>query len=182
MTAKPHKLLLRLAVVSALLLFSLAAALVMGLSLGSTHAGLGAIVNTLMGRSPSDPMLQAIIWHIRFPRVLLAALVGAAMSAGGLVFQALLRNPLAEPYILGISGGSAIGAIIGIILGFSRFPGVTADGLCRQYVYADAGDDHLFGAEHPEKGLAPAGRRHGECLLFGGHHVSGLHDPGCAAA
>ena len=126
MTAKPHPLLLRLAVVSALMLLALTAALVMGLSLGSTQAGLDAIVNTLLGRSSSEPMLQAIIWHIRFPRVLLAALVGAAMSVGGLVFQALLRNPLAEPYILGISGGSAIGAIIGIILGFSRFPGVTA--------------------------------------------------------
>lgn len=70
-------------------------------------------------------MLNMIIWQIRFPRVLLAALVGAALSLGGLVFQALLRNPLAEPYILGISGGSAIGAIAGILMGFSRFPGVS---------------------------------------------------------
>lgn len=70
-------------------------------------------------------MLYTIIWQIRFPRVLLAALVGAALSLGGLVFQALLRNPLAEPYILGISGGSAIGAIIGILMGLSRFPGVS---------------------------------------------------------
>lgn len=125
MTAKPHKLLLRIAVVSAVLLVSLVAVLVMGLSLGSTHAGFDAIIKTLMGSSASDPMLQAIIWHIRFPRVLLAALVGAALSSGGLVFQALLRNPLAEPYILGISGGAAIGGIIGILLGLSRFPGVT---------------------------------------------------------
>ena len=44
---------------------------------------------------------------------------------GGLVFQALLRNPLAEPYILGISGGSAIGAILGIMIGLPHFPGVT---------------------------------------------------------
>jgi iron complex transport system permease protein len=51
--------------------------------------------------------------------------VGATLSLGGLVFQALLRNPLAEPYILGISGGSAIGAIVGILLGLSRFPGVS---------------------------------------------------------
>ena len=49
--------------------------------------------------------------------------MGAALSLGGLVFQALLRNPLAEPYILGISGGSAIGAIIGILMGFSGFRG-----------------------------------------------------------
>jgi len=51
--------------------------------------------------------------------------VGATLSLGGLVFQALLRNLLAEPYILGISGGSAIGAIAGILLGLSRFPGVS---------------------------------------------------------
>jgi iron complex transport system permease protein len=70
-------------------------------------------------------MLHAIIWRIRLPRVLLAALVGATLSLGGLVFQALLRNLLAEPYILGISGGSAIGAIAGILLGLSRFPGVS---------------------------------------------------------
>jgi iron complex transport system permease protein len=70
-------------------------------------------------------MVHTIIWQIRFPRVLLAALVGATLSLGGLVFQALLRNPLAEPYILGISGGSAIGAIVGILLGLSRFPGVS---------------------------------------------------------
>jgi iron complex transport system permease protein len=124
-TAKPYNLLLRMAVVSAVLLVSLAAVLVMGLSLGSTHAGLDAVVNTLMGRDASDSMIQTIIWHIRFPRVLLAAMVGAVLSVGGLVFQALLRNPLAEPYILGISGGAAIGGIIGIILGLSRFPGVT---------------------------------------------------------
>ena len=70
-------------------------------------------------------MLHTIIWRIRLPRVLLAALVGATLSLGGLVFQALLRNLLAEPYILGISGGSAIGAILGILLGLSRFPGVS---------------------------------------------------------
>jgi len=70
-------------------------------------------------------MLDTVIWQIRFPRVLLATLVGAALSLGGLVFQALLRNPLAEPYILGISGGSAIGAIIGILIGLSKFPGVS---------------------------------------------------------
>jgi len=70
-------------------------------------------------------MLHTIIWRIRFPRVLLAVLVGATLSIGGLVFQALLRNPLAEPYILVISSGSGIGAIIGILAGFSRFPGVS---------------------------------------------------------
>ncbi|RLB77937.1 MAG: iron ABC transporter permease [Deltaproteobacteria bacterium] len=97
----------------------------LGISMGSTISGIKVVFQSLLKSKESDPMLDTIIWQIRFPRVLLAALVGAALSLGGLVFQALLRNPLAEPYILGISGGSAIGAIIGILMGFSRFPGVS---------------------------------------------------------
>ena len=93
--------------------------------MGSTHSGIKDVFQNLLGTKEPESMLDTIIWQIRFPRVLLAALVGAALSLGGLVFQALLRNPLAEPYILGISGGSAIGAIIGILMGFSRFPGVS---------------------------------------------------------
>ena len=96
-----------------------------GLSIGSTGTGIKNIWNLLLGIGESDPVMNSIIWNLRFPRVLMAAMVGATLSLGGLVFQALLRNPLAEPYILGISGGSAIGAIIGILLGLSRFPGVS---------------------------------------------------------
>jgi iron complex transport system permease protein len=99
--------------------------MVLGISMGSTDSGIKDIFQNLLGTKDSESMLNTIIWQIRFPRVLLAALVGAALSLGGLVFQALLRNPLAEPYILGISGGSAIGAIAGILMGFSRFPGVS---------------------------------------------------------
>ncbi len=97
----------------------------LGLSMGSSGNGADAVFKSLFGMYEADSMLHTIIWRIRFPRVLLAALVGATLSLGGLVFQALLRNPLAEPYILGISGGSAIGAIIGILAGLSRFPGVS---------------------------------------------------------
>jgi iron complex transport system permease protein len=111
--------------ISLLLTLVLLAAMVLGISLGSTQSGVQAVIQSLLGNAAPDSMLNTIIWHIRFPRVLLAALVGATLSLGGLVFQALLRNPLAEPYILGISGGSAIGAIIGILMGLSRFPGVS---------------------------------------------------------
>ena len=100
-------------------------AMFLGLSLGSSQSGMKAVFQNLFGIEPHDPMLDTIIWKIRFPRILLAALVGGTLSLGGLVFQALLKNPLAEPYILGISGGSAIGAIIGILMGFTRFPGVS---------------------------------------------------------
>ena len=99
--------------------------MVLGISMGSTDSGFKDVFQNLLGEKEPDSMLYTIIWQIRFPRVILSALVGAALSLGGLVFQALLRNPLAEPYILGISGGSAIGAIVGILMGFSRFPGVS---------------------------------------------------------
>ena len=99
--------------------------MLLGISKGSTGAGLMTGLRIVLGASEADSVLEAIIWRIRFPRVMLAVLVGGTLSLGGLVFQALLRNPLAEPYILGISGGSAIGAIIGILMGLSRFPGVS---------------------------------------------------------
>jgi iron complex transport system permease protein len=113
----------RLAVVVGGLAVLLLAALLAGISLGSSATGWAEIWQALM--SPGDgTALGSIVWRIRVPRVLLAALVGAALSSGGLVFQAILRNPLAEPYILGISGGAAIGAILGILMGLARFPGV----------------------------------------------------------
>lgn len=114
----------RILLVSFVLLLLLLAAMVLGLSSGSTQSSLTTVLQTIWNKNESDPTLTSIIWQIRLPRVLLAALVGATLSLGGLVFQALLRNPLAEPYILGISGGSAIGAIIGILLGLSPFPGI----------------------------------------------------------
>jgi cobalamin transport system permease protein len=123
-TDKPL-LIKRLWVVSFSLMLVLLTAMFLGLSLGSSQSGIKAVFQNLLGIGPHDPMLDTIIWKIRFPRVLLATLVGGTLSLGGLVFQALLKNPLAEPYILGISGGSAIGAIIGILMGLVRFPGVS---------------------------------------------------------
>ena len=108
-----------------LLFLLLAATMVLGISLGSTGSNIKQTLWSLMGIEKADAMLETIIWRIRLPRVFLATLVGAALSLGGLVFQALLRNPLAEPYILGISSGSGIGAIIGIMVGLSPFPGVS---------------------------------------------------------
>jgi len=123
--AEKPLLIKRLWVVSFSLLLVLLAAMFLGLSLGSSQSGIKAVFQNLLGIGPQDPMLNTIIWKIRFPRILLATLVGGTLSLGGLVFQAILKNPLAEPYILGISGGSAIGAIIGILMGLVRFPGVS---------------------------------------------------------
>jgi iron complex transport system permease protein len=63
-----------------------------------------------------DPTTIAIVRRLRLPRALLAALVGGSLAASGATFQALLRNPLAEPYILGVSGGAAVGAVGAIVL------------------------------------------------------------------
>jgi iron complex transport system permease protein len=56
-------------------------------------------------------------WHLRVPRTCLAALVGAGLAVGGVIFQALFRNPLAEPYTLGIASGASLGAAIGFLTG-----------------------------------------------------------------
>ncbi len=72
----------------------------------------------------------AIIWQVRLPRVLTALLVGAGLAVGGVVFQGLLRNPLAEPYTLGVSGGAVLGAALAVIAGSgaSGVPGAAFSG------------------------------------------------------
>lgn len=65
---------------------------------------------------------RTILFSIRIPRILFAGIVGAALSTAGVVYQALLRNPLADPYILGVSGGASAGAVAGILLGASTVP------------------------------------------------------------
>jgi iron complex transport system permease protein len=114
----------RVAMVSLLLAAVLLLSAVLGLSLGSTERSFRDILAVLTGQNGADSILAGIIWRIRLPRVILASLAGAALSLGGLVFQTLLRNPIAEPYVLGISGGAAVGAIIGILFGLAHFPGV----------------------------------------------------------
>ncbi len=69
-----------------------------------------------------DAPEATILLSIRLPRVLFAGVVGASLAASGAIFQSLLRNPLADPYILGISGGAAVGAIIGILVGAGAVP------------------------------------------------------------
>jgi iron complex transport system permease protein len=112
----------KLMIVMGVLGLLLALALVLGLSTGAGQVDVAEFFRAASGGK--DSMADAILYRIRLPRVLAAAFAGAALSLGGLVFQAILKNPLSEPYILGVSGGSAVGAILGILAGFSRFPGV----------------------------------------------------------
>ncbi|NGM13592.1 FecCD family ABC transporter permease [Verrucosispora sioxanthis] len=77
------------------------------------HIGLGEIAPN----PPLPRLLDALIWESRFPRVLLSALVGAALAVSGAVLQAITRNPLADPYLLGVSSGASTGAVAVILLG-----------------------------------------------------------------
>ncbi|MER3523494.1 MAG: iron ABC transporter [Ignavibacteria bacterium] len=101
----------------ALLLLVLGAAIVLGLSVGSVDVRVADVAAALFTPSHTDDASRTIVLALRLPRVLLAAVVGAGLSIAGVVFQALLRNPLAEPYILGISSGGTVGAIIAISVG-----------------------------------------------------------------
>ena len=79
----------------------------------------------LFGAVPlDDPAARTILFRLRLPRVLLSAAVGATLAVAGVTFQTLLRNPLADPFILGVSGGAAAGAAIATALRWSRFPGL----------------------------------------------------------
>ena len=72
-----------------------------------------------LSRAWADPtsLDRAIALRVRLPRVLLAAIAGGGLAVVGVAFQAILRNPLAEPYILGVSGGAALGATVALVLG-----------------------------------------------------------------
>ncbi|GCE12668.1 FecCD family ABC transporter permease [Tengunoibacter tsumagoiensis] len=70
-----------------------------------------------------DPMWEIIIWQIRLPTVVGAAIVGAALAVAGALFQGLLRNPLADPFLIGTSSGAALGATIAFVLPFETVAG-----------------------------------------------------------
>ncbi|MCD2441137.1 iron chelate uptake ABC transporter family permease subunit [Agromyces sp. SYSU K20354] len=70
-----------------------------------------------IGEPTLSPLRDGIVWELRMPRVLTAAAVGAGLALCGAVMQALTRNPLADPYLLGLSSGASVGAVIVIVLG-----------------------------------------------------------------
>lgn len=92
---------------------ALLVAMIIGLNCGVVKVAWSDLINILLGQGGSA-LNVAVIEKIRLPRVLFAALVGASLSVSGGAFQAVLRNPLADPYILGVSGGAALGSVIAI--------------------------------------------------------------------
>jgi iron complex transport system permease protein len=118
--ARRHRL--RLPVTVAALV--LVGAIVLASCTGPVPIGPGRVIGTVLAHvfgahTSVSPVDQAIVWNLRLPRVVLAALVGAALSASGTAYQGVLRNSLADPYLLGVAAGAGLGATAVIVSGGS---------------------------------------------------------------
>src|SRR5262245_54123003 len=92
-----------------------------GVLAGPVDLGVGAVLESTGARlhvpgvsTSLSPTEEAILWEIRVPRVILAALVGAMLAAAGATYQGVFRNPLADPYLLGVAAGAGLGATVAI--------------------------------------------------------------------
>lgn len=99
----------------------LSAAVVIGILVGPVPLGMGDVMNEIADRLPFidttsglTEQQRAILWQLRMPRVVLAGLVGAMLSLAGAAYQGVFRNPLADPYLLGVAAGAGLGATIAI--------------------------------------------------------------------
>lgn len=144
-------------------LLAMALAIVLGVSFGTEPVSL---VRAISDASSID---RAIVFDVRLPRVLLGAVAGAGLSVVGVALQALLRNPLAEPYVLGVSGGSAFGATIAILVGVS---GATALGASFVPLFALAGGIGATMLVHALASAAPDSR--GASVLLAGVVVNAI--------
>jgi iron complex transport system permease protein len=98
-----------------MLVVGLVLSILISVSMGAVRIPVRALVTALVGGAPLTEMQRVILLSIRLPRVLAAAVVGAALAISGLMFQGLFRNPMADPYVIGASGGAVLGACIGIV-------------------------------------------------------------------
>lgn len=93
------------------------------ISLGSVHIPWASTVRGILGAPLEDTGLEYIIWNYRLPKALTAMLVGSALSISGLLMQTLFRNPLAGPFVLGITSGASLGAAL-LIMGSGLLTGI----------------------------------------------------------
>ncbi|MCY0922712.1 iron ABC transporter permease [Streptomyces sp. H27-G5] len=110
----------RTPVVLVLLAAALVASAVAGLALGAVRMAPGQVIDVLLAGPEPGPgagAAGAIVWDVRMPRLLLGAVVGAGLAVAGTVLQALVRNQLADPFLLGASSGASAGAVLVIVLG-----------------------------------------------------------------
>ena len=157
-----------LALATALVL--LVGALLAGLLVGAVDLAPGRVLAELADRLPwisVDSGLTeqeaAIVWQLRLPRVILAGLVGATLAAAGAAYQGVFRNPLADPYLLGVAAGAGLGATVGIVSASAASPVVPAAAFAGAVVAAALA--YALG------GVAGGGRA-GTTLILGGVAVA----------
>jgi iron complex transport system permease protein len=103
---------------------SFAGAVIAGVAIGSAPIEWQVVARVLANRLvpfldlPSAPVDETIVWLIRLPRVMVAAVVGAGLATAGTIMQALFRNPLAEPSVTGVGPGAVFGAVLAFVLGW----------------------------------------------------------------
>jgi iron complex transport system permease protein len=114
--------------VCGILLITLLLGVTLAVLWGSERLPAGATLCALLTHRECrlTPEQQAILWQLRLPRIVLAGAVGGALAAAGAAYQALLRNPLAEPYLLGVSNGAAIGTMLALVFVGAHAGGRTA--------------------------------------------------------
>lgn len=108
---------LKFSILISLLLIGVVAAFIFSLSMGNAAISVMQAIQDLINHTPS--LHQTVVWEIRLPRVILAVLVGATLGLAGAAMQGFLRNPLAEPGILGVSSGAALGAVVILYFGMA---------------------------------------------------------------
>lgn len=117
---------LALAVLGVLLVCAMVVATGFGAETLPVRSVVEVLSQRLTGRRPADLGLDTIVWQLRVPRTLLAAIVGAGLAIAGAAMQTLVRNPLADPYLLGVSSGAGVGAAAVITSGLFAGAGVWA--------------------------------------------------------
>jgi iron complex transport system permease protein len=102
-----------------LLLLAMIFLFFVNISLGSVAIPLKEVIKGLLSQEMSKESWEIILWNFRFPKAITAILVGIGLSMSGLLMQTLFRNPLAGPYVLGLSSGASLGvAFIILVTGF----------------------------------------------------------------
>jgi iron complex transport system permease protein len=145
-------------------------AVIIGVAVGPAGLSPQQVIEAIAARLPWHPHVSvpaldaAIVWQIRLPRVLLGVLVGSMLAGGGAAYQGIFRNPLADPYLLGVAAGAGLGATIVVVSGGSL--ALTPPAAFAGAVGAVA-LTYMLGAGAGRSGESPAARGTGSILLAG---------------
>ena len=124
---KRNMKMLKIGMIEILLFAGILASLILAVLVGSVDITAKDVYSIIINKIFNIPISESItaaqrdiVWELRLPRLVMAVLVGAGLSLSGTVMQAIVKNSLADPYILGISSGASLGATLGIVLNVGK--------------------------------------------------------------